>query len=626
MRRRVWTRVLLAGALLALACVSDQNPLPTQPPQFSTVAPYPACDSRYVTLITSLINTLFPSTPNPSLRNAALSQFSSVIKQCSKNPADAQNKAVRLAGFTTEKFLSDKLTTTDWGNVSPLIDYLYQYVGLTAPAISADAVGPGGAVAVVTPTDPPTVVTTGDDQAGVSIPTGAISQTQTVLLTITPDPAGLNFFPNTSHFEEFQPFYNYQTFPEVPVFHEKVLVGICVDLTEVPFEQAHRLQLAHPNHSEVAALEILARVDAGFLPCDSYVHAGSDAVNLAQAGRTPLVSRLAQQALALFRPQALHAATTLLPGGLGGETGNFSDFRAIDPGKLVFTQQPSNTQAGSSITPAPEITVEREDGTTITDDPGNVTVVIGTNPSGGTLSGTNTVSTGSTGVATFPGLSIDNPGTGYTLFAASDTTDAGAVPQPVTSAAFDITPLSALIVDTIVSTASLDGWVQSDGFANADRGGPGTGDLDSRAAGGLGERQFYSFDLSSLPPTAQVTSAVVRLFQATVIGSPYGSLGNVVVDHLDYGTSLDGSDYNLAALLADVGTLSTDAVIQYKTLDVTARVQADRSAGRPRSQFRLRFSIRDSNNNGVDDDALFGDAELSCCLIDSLPQLVVTYH
>jgi hypothetical protein len=103
-------------------------------------------------------------------------------------------------------------------------------------------------------------------------------------------------------------------------------------------------------------------------------------------------------------------------------------------------------------------------------------------------------------------------------------------------------------------------------------------------------------------------------------------LGNVIVDHLDYGTSLDGSDYNLAALLANAGTLSTDATIQYKTLDVTALVQADRSASRPRSQFRLRFSIRDSDNNGVDDFAAFGDAELSCCLTDSLPQLVINYR
>src|SRR5207249_4138749 len=121
------------------------------------------------------------------------------------------------------------------------------------------------------------------------------------------------------------------------------------------------------------SLEILARVDAGFLPCNSFVSAGSDALMVAQAGRRSFVEKLAERALALFRPQPLHAATLVLPGGLGGLTSNFTDFRAVDPGKLVFTQQPTNTPAGLFITPAPTVTVEREDNTTITNFTGNVT-------------------------------------------------------------------------------------------------------------------------------------------------------------------------------------------------------------------------------------------------------------
>src|SRR3989441_9544559 len=63
---------------------------------------------------------------------------------------------------------------------------------------------------------------------------------------------------------------------------------------------------------------------------------------------------------------------------------------------------------------------------------GNVTVAIGTNPAGGTVSGTTTVAAVS-GVATFSNLSIDKSGTGYTLAAiATGLSDA-------TSAAFTIT-------------------------------------------------------------------------------------------------------------------------------------------------------------------------------------------
>src|SRR2546422_9307793 len=61
---------------------------------------------------------------------------------------------------------------------------------------------------------------------------------------------------------------------------------------------------------------------------------------------------------------------------------------------------------------------------------GDVTVAIGTNAGGGTLSGARTHAAVS-GVATFSGLSIDKAGTGYTLTA----TGAGSA----TSAAFNIT-------------------------------------------------------------------------------------------------------------------------------------------------------------------------------------------
>ena len=99
--------------------------------------------------------------------------------------------------------------------------------------------------------------------------------------------------------------------------------------------------------------------------------------------------------------------------------------------KLVFGQQPTNTAAGASISPA--VTVRIEDaGNNLTSDTRSVTVAIGTNPSGGTLGGTTSVSAVS-GIATFSNLSIDKAGTGYTL-TASAASLAGA-----TSGSFNIT-------------------------------------------------------------------------------------------------------------------------------------------------------------------------------------------
>ncbi|HET7449750.1 MAG TPA: invasin domain 3-containing protein, partial [Gaiellaceae bacterium] len=86
--------------------------------------------------------------------------------------------------------------------------------------------------------------------------------------------------------------------------------------------------------------------------------------------------------------------------------------------KLAWSQQPTSTGAGSTISPSPTVTVQDTYGNTVTSSSASITVAIGTNPGGGTLSGTKTVSA-SSGVATFSTLSIDKIGTGYTLTAAA---------------------------------------------------------------------------------------------------------------------------------------------------------------------------------------------------------------
>ncbi|HVE85011.1 MAG TPA: MYXO-CTERM sorting domain-containing protein [Myxococcales bacterium] len=94
----------------------------------------------------------------------------------------------------------------------------------------------------------------------------------------------------------------------------------------------------------------------------------------------------------------------------------------VDPAgavKLAFTVQPSTTAAGSPITPAVQVTVQDATGTRVAST-ANVTVTIGNNPAGGTLSGTATARADA-GVAVFSDLSIDNAGAGYTLAAASGT-------------------------------------------------------------------------------------------------------------------------------------------------------------------------------------------------------------
>jgi hypothetical protein len=118
--------------------------------------------------------------------------------------------------------------------------------------------------------------------------------------------------------------------------------------------------------------------------------------------------------------------------GLSGATS--SAFSVFGPAaKLAFTVQPSNVMAGNAITPAVTVSIEDATGNVVTTATSQITIAIGTNPSSGTLTGTvqaNAVA----GMATFSTLSINKPGTGYTL-----TSSASGLTGD-TSSAFNVTP------------------------------------------------------------------------------------------------------------------------------------------------------------------------------------------
>ncbi|HEX8271168.1 MAG TPA: Ig-like domain-containing protein, partial [Longimicrobiaceae bacterium] len=108
---------------------------------------------------------------------------------------------------------------------------------------------------------------------------------------------------------------------------------------------------------------------------------------------------------------------------------------------LEFSVQPSNAVASAPITPAVQVRVVDAFGNLVTGASDNITIALGTNPSGGTLSGTVSVpATG--GVATFSDLSINLVGAGYTL--AASTPSLGTA----TSAGFNVThgPLDHFLV------------------------------------------------------------------------------------------------------------------------------------------------------------------------------------
>ncbi len=122
--------------------------------------------------------------------------------------------------------------------------------------------------------------------------------------------------------------------------------------------------------------------------------------------------------------------------------------------KLGFTTQPNNATVTQPFATQPVVAVQDAGGNTVTtgaNSTATITLSIGTNPGGGTLTCTGGNSKAAVaGVATFAGCKIDKTGTGYTLVATASGLTAA------TSTAFNVSAPQAEI--TLSSTASTITW------------------------------------------------------------------------------------------------------------------------------------------------------------------------
>jgi hypothetical protein len=163
---------------------------------------------------------------------------------------------------------------------------------------------------------------------------------------------------------------------------------------------------------------------------------------------------------------------TVTDGSINASSSGFTvvpNVAAVPPTR--FNVPPTLTERGQTIndaSPGVQVTVEDAYGNPRSGD--SVTVALGTNPSSGTLAGTLTRTTNTSGVATFDNLSINNSGIGYTLVATTGSASK-------TSNAFDIANDVTLCEAT--GTCSATGST-SLGSATVDAFGVGTGALSSR--------------------------------------------------------------------------------------------------------------------------------------------------
>ncbi len=187
-----------------------------------------------------------------------------------------------------------------------------------------------------------------------------------------------------------------------------------------------------------------------------------------------------------------------------------------------------------------------------------------------------------------------------------------------------VAPTTELV--TLTSQAPLDGFRSNNNGGNDS--------VDIRAGNGnfvgdppyvLVTRGFMSFDLSVIPAGATVQSIELRFYQVDVVGDPYGELGNLLLKHVDYGSSLDAADYDgpelASAILAphempgEWYTITSDTFVTW--------IEEDRSAGRSRFQLRLQFSAESDPDGELDMIYIeSGDNHLGT---GNRPELAITY-
>lgn len=276
---------------------------------------------------------------------------------------------------------------------SQLINSLLACMSVGNPSLPinfAGPLGPGGLGVRGGVTDPTGPVLSRDSLSGVGLQESTWQAVfgQRVLLFGQPKPSAIfnEVLVGTP--------YEWSTLPPKPSVNPGAVIGFCVsNIGRYRVEENHS---ASPH-------SILFLKDAGsFLSCPNF----------------PLVPNK-------------------VLGPVGGSATGFSDFAAVDAQaiNLSYLNQPSTVQAGQIISPAVRIMAKGNGSTPLPE----VTIALTLVPvsGSGSLSGTRTKLTGSTGIETFNDLSVSQPGT-YTLLATA--TAAGFGTTLLGSVVFTVTP------------------------------------------------------------------------------------------------------------------------------------------------------------------------------------------
>src|SRR6266550_2053154 len=218
------------------------------------------------------------------------------------------------------------------------------------------------------------------------------------------------------------------------------------------------------------------------------------------------------------------------------------------PTHLGFTQQPQTTLlAGAAITPPVQVAAFDAAEHVVPGFTGAIGLTLGPASNGGTLSGGAPVNAVN-GIATFPSLSVNTPGKGYTLRAtAPPLTDA-------TSGTFEVRapPTGSLRVTTTTSGESLDGDGYTVTVDGSDNRAIGINDGNGVTFSGLSVSS-HSVELTGVAANCTVTAPNPRDVAVTAGGTATTAFavscatptGSVRVTTSTTGSSLDGDGYTV---------------------------------------------------------------------------------
>jgi hypothetical protein len=263
--------------------------------------------------------------------------------------------------------------------------------------------------------------------------------------------------------------------------------------------------------------------------------------------------------------------------GLTGIASNsFNITASAGQSHLVFLSQPTNTAAGATI-PSFQVVFKDVSGKTV-NTTANVTVAIGANPGGGTLTGTLTVAAVG-GVATFNTLKIDKTGVGYTLAVSAVTVPAT---SPASSSAFSITSggLSKFLVEAV-----------------------GGGPIPNQSAGTAFKIQITAQDANGNTVTSYA-GPVKLTSTGTLTGTPVTSGAftagvlssqSVTITSVQVGTTITATDAGAAVATASAPfAVNAGPVSSFVITDTAGNPIATQTAG---ASFNVKITALDASGN-----------------------------